>query len=92
VEVLPAEAAAALNHGALVLLHSPRSAEHFEYLIQAAGREKGHITIVAISHAAAEAAGGGCWKGKSVAAQPRDHALLELAVQLCQTEGQTHGK
>ena len=75
---LPPEAADALANGALVLLHSPRAAALFASL--APGRA--NIHIAAISAAAAEAAGSG-WAAVHVAPRPRDEALLELAVRLC---------
>ena len=53
--------------------------------------ERGQIAVAAISAAAAEAAGPG-WADMAVAAEPRDEALLELAVQLCQTEGDAQGQ
>lgn len=68
--------------GALVLLHSPRAAARFAEL----ARDRGAIRIAAISAATADAAGHG-WASVSVAARPRDEALLELAAKLCQTEG-----
>jgi len=79
---LPDVAVEAIAGGALVLLHSPRAASHFASL---AG-ERGAIRIAVISPAAARAAGGG-WSAIHVAERPRDEALLELAVKLCQTGG-----
>ena len=78
---LPRDAEAALDAGALVLLHSPRAADHFGRLTE--GRHAA-IGIAAISAATAAAAGDG-WKSVSVAPRPRDEALLELAAKLCQT-------
>jgi uroporphyrinogen-III synthase len=80
VTALPGEAGKALARGALVLLHSPRAAA----LIASFVPERGETKIAAISAAAAAAAGQG-WAAKAVAAGPRDEALLELAVKLCQT-------
>jgi uroporphyrinogen-III synthase len=82
VAALPAAAAEALADGALALLHSPRAAALFAALTT--GHEE--IGLVAISAAAAEAAGSG-WRSVAVAEQPRDQALLELAAKLCQTGG-----
>ena len=79
-DALPAEAAAVLADGALVLLHSPRAASVFATL---AG-ERGGIRIATISTAAAEAAGPG-WEAVEVAPEPSDPALLELAAKLCQS-------
>jgi uroporphyrinogen-III synthase len=83
---LSAAALAALDRGALALLHSPRAASLFATLIP----QRDGVGIAAISAAVAAAAGEG-WAGKSVAAHPRDEALLELAVQLCQTAGDATG-
>jgi uroporphyrinogen-III synthase len=75
---LPGAARAALCEGALVLLHSARAAAAFADL---AGERAG-IRLAAISPAAAAAAGEG-WSSLSIAAAPRDEALLELALRLC---------
>ena len=86
--VYQAQALTALPEGldgsALVLVHSPRSAAQLARLVEEAGAPKDCIALIAISDAAAQAAGPG-WKAKSVAREPRDHALLELAVKLCKT-------
>ena len=79
-DALSTEAAAALDAGALVLLHSPRAAAAFAAL---AG-DRARIRIAAISRAAADAAGDG-WAEVHVAEAPRDQALLELAAKLCKT-------
>lgn len=81
---LPEQALEALNAGAIALLHSPRAGACFSELVEAAGLARQSIRIAAISDSAASAAGPG-WKSKSVAVEPRDHALLELAAELCQT-------
>jgi uroporphyrinogen-III synthase len=81
-ERLPSEAKAALDRGALVLLHSPRAAAVFAQL---AAPWRASISIAAISPAAAAAAGDG-WRLVAAASAPRDEALLELAAKLCQTE------
>lgn len=82
VAALPAEAAAALQDGAVALLHSPRAASLFSTLVG----DRGSVTIAVISPAAAAAAGSG-WALVASAARPRDEALLELARELCQTAG-----
>ena len=79
VEALPAEAASAIEAKAVTLLHSPRAAGLFARLI---GDRREGLAIAAISAAAAEAAGPG-WAAIAVAAEPRDHALLEAAAKLC---------
>ena len=63
---------------AVAMIHSPRAGERFAAL---AG-DRSRIAIAAISAAAAAAAGEG-WAASAVASAPRDHALLELAAQLC---------
>jgi uroporphyrinogen-III synthase len=67
-----------------VLLHSPRAARQFAKLVDAAGIARGPIAIVAISAAAAAAAGEG-WRAKRHTLLPRDAAMLELARELCKT-------
>jgi uroporphyrinogen-III synthase len=87
VPVYAADPVARLPDGieqALVLLHSPRAAAVFAGL---AGPRRAAIRIAAISTRAAAAAGPG-WKAVAIAAAPRDHALLELAAKLCQTDGE----
>ena len=79
---LPPEAGAALQNHALVLIHSPRAARLFAELHEG---ERGFVALAAISPAAAAAAGDG-WRFVEAASEPRDQALLELAVKLCQTE------
>lgn len=79
---LPPEAEAGLTNRALVLIHSPRAGRLFAELYS--GERKG-VAIAAISPAAADAAGEG-WRFVMAAEEPRDEALLELAVKLCQTE------
>jgi uroporphyrinogen-III synthase len=81
VRALPPEAEAALARHALVLVHSPRAGRLLDALY--AG-DRASIAIVAISEAAAEAIGTG-WKSVHAAAEPREHALLELAAKLCHT-------
>lgn len=68
--------------GAVVAVHSPRSAARLNALAQAAGLERQAIAIVAISPDAAAAAGDG-WQSVRAAAQPTDAALLVLASSLC---------
>jgi uroporphyrinogen-III synthase len=63
---------------AVALIHSPRAGASFAALMA----DRKAIVLAAISPAAAAAAGGG-WAGIEVAQTPRDEALLELAVKLC---------
>jgi uroporphyrinogen-III synthase len=84
VPVYAAEAVARLPvdpEGALALLHSPRAAALFGALVP----DRSLVAIAAISARTARAAGEG-WKSVAVAPRPRDHALLELAAKLCQSE------
>ncbi len=83
VATLPEAGVQAIRDGALVLLHSPRAAATFAALADQAGLDRSTIAIAAISPAAVAAAGAG-WKLTAAASAPRDSALLELAVQLCQ--------
>lgn len=80
-ESLPDAARAAIADGALALLHSPRAAALLGALVE----ERSHLSIAAISARTARAAGEG-WRHVAIAPEPRDHALLELAAKLCQTE------
>ena len=80
VERLPEAAAATMAEGAIALLHSPRAAALFA---EFAGPLRSATRLVAISSAAAEAAGAG-WRVCWTAEVPRDQALLELAAKLCQ--------
>lgn len=81
---LGGEAAAALASGAIALLHSPRAAAHFASLLP----DKSAVTIAAISARTARAAGAG-WRGVAIAPAPRDHALLAIAAELCQTKDES---
>jgi uroporphyrinogen-III synthase len=82
VERLPLEAREALSEGAVVLLHSSRAARLFGALVDQSGLSRPSIRLVAISEAAAEAAGSG-WASISIAPAPRDQPLLEVAAKLC---------
>lgn len=79
---LPPEAEAALHNQALVLIHSPRAGSLLARLHEG---DRAFVAVAAISEAAAAALGEG-WRFVSIAPQPRDQALLELAVKLCQTD------
>jgi uroporphyrinogen-III synthase len=82
VERLPDAAVRALGEGAVALIHSPRAGALLARLVR---DERGRAALAAISAAAAAAAGDG-WASVAVAERPRDEALLELAVKLCQTD------
>ena len=60
------------------LIHSPRAGMRLAELTP----DKSAMTIIAISQAAADAAGDG-WRAVKVADQPTDEALLALAARLC---------
>jgi uroporphyrinogen-III synthase len=64
--------------GNIALIHSPRAGRRLAELIH----DRTQISIVAISEAAADAAGDG-WRTIETAAQPTDEALLALAATLC---------
>ena len=72
---------------AAVLIHSPRAAERFANLAAEQGLDRSKTTILAISKAAADAAGAG-WKSVEAAEQPTDDALLALAERLCDNRRQ----
>jgi uroporphyrinogen-III synthase len=67
---------------AVALIHSPRAARRFAAICPA--RER--TDIVAISPAAAAAAGRG-WRSVHAVARPDDDAMLELAARLCNRGG-----
>ncbi|MFL6722145.1 MAG: uroporphyrinogen-III synthase [Sphingomonas sp.] len=64
--------------GNIVLVHSPRAGQRLGELV----RDRGSITIAAISRAAADAVGSG-WRTVESVEQPTDDALLALAASLC---------
>lgn len=64
--------------GTVALIHSPRAGRRFAGLV----RQPASVAIVAISKAAAEAAGEG-WRSVETADQPNDDSLLALAARLC---------
>jgi uroporphyrinogen-III synthase len=78
------EAVAAIEAGALVLVHSPRAARHFAAVALRTGLPCDRIRLAAISPAAAASAGEN-WMEIVSATRPRDEALLELAAKLCKT-------
>lgn len=77
------ELLAALKHGGVVMLHSPRAAKQFAAIVESHGIDQSALSLAAISANAAEAAGTG-WHEISIAARPRDWVLLECATALCQ--------
>lgn len=87
---LPAAALRAFREDSLLatLLFSPRTARHFRTLLDAAAIEAGGQRIVAISAAAADAAGTG-WRACCIAAAPTTQQALAAAHALWQ--GLRHG-
>jgi uroporphyrinogen-III synthase len=71
----------ALAAGGIALIHSPRAAARLAELVDL----RTNLSLVAISAAAAEAAGAG-WARVAVAAHPRDGAMLERAAELCRAD------
>lgn len=67
----------------LILLHSPRSSALLDQLATAQGLARDHITAIAISAAAATAAGTG-WNAMKIAPRPDDDGMLAVVRQLCQ--------
>lgn len=83
VDELPPHAAVAMRRGAAALLHSPRAAALLTALADAAAIDRSATALVAISLAAATAAGPG-WRSVSYAAAPTDAAMLAIARDLCE--------
>lgn len=86
VGALPDAARDVAATGAAALLHSPRAATLFGTLIDAGRFDRAATHLVAISAAAATAAGPG-WRSVSVAPIPRDAAVLATARALCEKLG-----
>jgi uroporphyrinogen-III synthase len=78
----PAEWHDWLSHHPVALVHSPRAGENLARHIA----DKRGIALVAISEAAAQAAGPG-WESVDVASDPRDEAMLALAYVRAQQTG-----
>jgi uroporphyrinogen-III synthase len=72
---------AALDQGGIALIHSPRAGARLAALVD----QRTKLSLVAISAAAADAAGAG-WARLAIAAQPRDGDMLELAATLCRAD------
>lgn len=79
---LPPQAADALRRGAVACVHSPRAAALLTKLADTAAIDRSATALVAISPAAATAAGPG-WRSVSHAAAPTDAAMLAIARDLC---------
>lgn len=80
---MPDALLAGLQAPAVALLHSARAAAHFGALVDAAGLDRGRISLALFAPALAEAAGTG-WADVRVAAAADDRALLDVASALCQ--------
>lgn len=83
VERLPDPALAALEQGAVALIHSPRAGRLFGELVDKAKLARSAIGLAAISPAALDGAGAG-WRRAIAAALPSDSALLAAAARLCE--------
>lgn len=82
-DALMAAAIEALRGGAVAMLHSPRAASLFGRLFDDARLDRAATRIVAISPAAAAAAGPG-WKSVTAAALTADAPMLAIARELCE--------
>jgi uroporphyrinogen-III synthase len=71
--------APAIPDDVVALVHSARAARRFA----AVTMQKSSIALIAISSAAANAAGSG-WQSVEIAGQPQDAAMLALAARLCE--------
>jgi uroporphyrinogen-III synthase len=69
----------ALNASAVIALHSPRAARLFNQVCGDLGIDKTQQSLVTLSPAIAQAAGGG-WRAVAVADYPNDKALLSCAL------------
>jgi len=79
---LSSEVARRLGGGAVVLLHSAASAQHFAAECERLAVQRGAIRLAALGQRIAEAAGAG-WAEVRSAAVPNDAALLALARDMC---------
>ncbi|MEG3084086.1 uroporphyrinogen-III synthase [Sphingomonas sp. PB2P12] len=73
----------------IVLVHSVRAAQRLGELVDRAGARRDRIAIVAISRAVGDAAGPG-WAAVSIASQPTDSAVVELAAADARTRAIDH--
>jgi uroporphyrinogen-III synthase len=80
--MMPKALESALAEGAVVLLHSAGSAEHFRAECESHGVDLSRIHLAALGPRIAEAAGEG-WGEVRSAPQPKGGALLALAAELC---------
>jgi uroporphyrinogen-III synthase len=85
---IPAELQKLLLQPSVVLLHSAEAARHFAGECDARSIPRRAIALAALGPRIAAAAGQD-WASVAAAAKPGDHALLELAREMCQTHGGT---
>ena len=78
----PEELACVLQEGALVLLHSASSAEHFAAECDRLGTDRSRVSIAALGPRIAAAAGSG-WAARRSAVRPSEAALLALTAHMC---------
>ncbi|MFL6734118.1 MAG: uroporphyrinogen-III synthase [Sphingomicrobium sp.] len=85
-DLAPSEDIRLAEDGA-VMIHSPRAAGRFAGLCDQTPMDRGRISLITISSAAAEAAGTG-WATVETAEKPDDMSLLALAKRLCDKSAQ----
>ena len=81
---MPAVLADMLKKPCVVLLHSAEAAHHFAGQCDTHAIPRRRIALAALGPRIAAAVGDG-WAAVTAAAAPNDHALLELAGEMCQT-------
>lgn len=79
----PAEWGALVTGPAVLMVHSARAAFRLSDLV---GQDRKHLTLLAISAAAADAAGDG-WARMAISPRPDDAAMLAEAHALCHKKG-----
>lgn len=79
---LPDDLAARLGEGALMLLHSATAARHFAAECDRLQVPRAAIGLAALGRRIASAAGEG-WREVRSASEPREAALLALALEMC---------
>ena len=84
---MPAQVAARLPGGGLVLLHSAAAARHFAAECDRLAVQRGDIRLAALGPRIAEAAGPG-WAEVRTSADPNEAALLALAREMCHDPSQ----
>ena len=82
---LDPQLAGRMESGGVVLLHSAAAARHFASECDRLALDRGRLSLAVIGPRVAAAAGEG-WLDIRTARRPRDAALLELALAMCQTD------